>query len=235
MLRYFTFSSLYVAQGIPEGLTFAAIPAWMAVNGKTPAEIGSFIAVIGIPWSFKILVAPLMDRFSFLPMGKRRPWVIFGQLGLIISLFCMAFVNDPLNNLSTLMAAGFFVSFFGAFQDVATDGMAIDIVPVNEQARANGLMWGSKTIGTSLSLAGGTFIINTYGFNYAVLILAFTVMCIIMIPILFREKPGEKLLPWTEGSPSKSSVRMQLTSWKIIFKSLHGGHHNDAPCLQPIS
>ena len=111
LLRYFTFSSLYVSQGIPEGLTFFAIPAWMAVNGNTPAEIGGFIAIIGIPWSFKILVAPLMDRFSFLPMGKRRPWVIFGQLGLIISLFCMAFVNDPLNNLSTLMLAGFFVSY----------------------------------------------------------------------------------------------------------------------------
>ena len=220
LLRYFTFSSLYVSQGIPEGLTFFAIPAWMAVNGNTPAEIGGFIAIIGIPWSFKILVAPLMDRFSFLPMGKRRPWVIFGQLGLIISLLCMAFVNDPLNNLSTLMIAGFFVSFFGAFQDVATDGMAIDIVPVNEQARANGLMWGSKTIGTSLSLAGSTFVINTYGFKYAVLILAFTVMCIILVPIFFREKQGEKLLPWTKGATSKSSEKMQLKSWKIIFKSL---------------
>ncbi len=220
LLRYFTFSSLYVAQGIPEGLTFFAIPAWMAANGKSVAEVGSFIAVIGIPWSFKILVAPLMDRFSFLPMGKRRPWVIFGQLGLIISLFCMAFVNDPLSNLSTLMVAGFFVSFFGAFQDVATDGMAIDIVPIKEQARANGLMWGSKTIGISLSVAGSTFIINTYGFNYAAITLAITISCIILIPIFFREKTGEKILPWTKGVASESSKKMQLKSLKIIFKSL---------------
>jgi PAT family beta-lactamase induction signal transducer AmpG len=220
LLRYFTFSSLYVAQGIPEGLTFFAIPAWLAMNGKSAAEVGSFIAVIGIPWSFKILVAPLMDRFSFLPMGKRRPWVICGQLGLIISLFSMAFVPDPVNNLSTLMIAGFFVSFFGAFQDVATDGMAIDIVPIKEQARANGLMWGSKTIGISLSVAGSTFIINTYGFNYAAITLAFTITCIILFPIFFREKPGEKLLPWTKGTASESSVKMQLKSWKTIFKSL---------------
>ncbi len=220
LLRYFTFSSLYVAQGIPEGLTFFAIPAWMAANGKSAAEVGSFIAVIGIPWSFKILVAPMMDRFSFLPMGKRRPWVIFGQLGLIISLFCLALVNDPLSNLSNLMIAGFFVSFFGAFQDVATDGMAIDIVPLNEQARANGLMWGSKTIGISLSVAGSTFIINTYGFNYAALTLAFTISCIILIPLFFREKAGEKILPWTKGVASESSKKMQLKSLKIIFKSL---------------
>jgi len=220
VLRYFTFSSLYVAQGIPEGLTFFGIPAWMAVNGKSPAEIGSFIAVIGIPWSFKILVAPLIDRFTYLPMGRKRPWVLFGQLGLIISFFSTAFIEDPLNNLTSLMVAGFFISFFGAFQDVAVDGMAIDIIPINEQARANGLMWGSKTIGTSLSLVISTWVINNYGFYYAVISLSFVVMCIILIPLFFREYKGEKLLPWTSGSISKIASQTQLKSLKIIFKSL---------------
>ncbi|MEO6290242.1 MAG: hypothetical protein ABIO76_09990, partial [Ginsengibacter sp.] len=81
-LRYFNFISLYVAQGIPEGMAFFGIPAWMAMNGKTPGEIGSFVAMVGLPWSFKIIVAPMMDRFTYLPMGRRRPWVLFGQLGL---------------------------------------------------------------------------------------------------------------------------------------------------------
>ncbi len=91
-LRYFSFVALYVAQGIPEGMTYFGIPAWMAMNGKTPGEIGAFIGVIGIPWSFKIVVAPLMDRFSFLPMGRRRPWVIFGQLGLIVSFIALSMI-----------------------------------------------------------------------------------------------------------------------------------------------
>ena len=219
-LRYFTFSSLYAAQGIPEGMTFFAIPAWLAMNDKSPAEIGAFVAVIGIPWSFKILVAPLMDRFTYLPMGRKRPWVIIGQLGLIISLFSTAFINDPLSNLNMLMVAGFFISFFGAFQDVAVDGMAIDILPINQQARANGLMWGSKTIGTSLSLAISTWIINTQGFANAVVTLAITVMFIILIPICFRENIGEKIMPWTKGVVSKISLNKQMSSWRVIFKSL---------------
>src|SRR5687767_15220780 len=108
--RYFSFAILYVAQGIPEGMTYFGIPAWMAINGKTPGEIGAFIGVVGIPWSFKILVAPLMDRFSFLPMGRRRPWVLFGQLGLIVSFIALSLVRDPLNNLPIMMIAGFCVS-----------------------------------------------------------------------------------------------------------------------------
>jgi PAT family beta-lactamase induction signal transducer AmpG len=42
-LRYITFSALYFAQGIPQGLLWYAMPAWMAMNGKTPAEIGKWL------------------------------------------------------------------------------------------------------------------------------------------------------------------------------------------------
>lgn len=220
LLRYFTFSSLYGAQGIPEGLTFYAIPAWMAMHGKSPTEIGSFIGVIGIPWSLKILIAPLMDRYSFLSMGRKRPWVLLGQLGLIISLICVSFINDPLNNLSMLMLAGFFISFFGATQDVAVDGMAIDVVPIDEQARANGLMWGSKTVGISLSLVSSTWIINTHGLNYAALFLAFVITCIFVIPLLLRENIGEKITPWSKGEACEKSKKVQLHSLKMIFKNL---------------
>ena len=44
LLRYFSFAILYVAQGISEGMTLFAIPAWMAMNGKTAAEIGGYSA-----------------------------------------------------------------------------------------------------------------------------------------------------------------------------------------------
>lgn len=219
--RYFSFAILYVAQGIPEGMTYFGIPAWMAMNGKSPGEIGAFIGVIGIPWSFKILVAPLMDRFSFLPMGRRRPWVLFGQVGLIMSFIAMALVPDPLKNMSALMIAGFWVSFFGAFQDVATDGMAIDIVPVREQARANGLMWGAKTVGISLSLVAGTYILNKYSFQAAILTLSVMVCLIMLVPLLLRERPGEKLLPWTQGQTTPEVAKIQLNSFAQIFKSLY--------------
>lgn len=218
--RYLSFSILYVAQGIPEGMTFFGIPAWMAMNGKSAADIGAFLAIVGIPWSLKILIAPLMDRFTFLAMGRRRPWVLVGQLGLIFSFIAMAFVPDPLNNMKLLMAAGFMISFFGAFQDVAVDGMAIDIVPIDQQARANGLMWGAKTIGISASLAAGNWIINSYGFQYAVLCLSVAICIIIFIPLFLRERPGEKILPWSGGSASAINLSMQLESWGQIFKSL---------------
>ncbi|HWS59646.1 MAG TPA: MFS transporter [Flavobacterium sp.] len=220
ILRYFSFSSLYGAQGIPEGLTYFAIPAWLATQGKTALEIGSYIGIIGIPWSFKILIAPIIDRYTFIAMGRKRPWVILGQVGLVFSLLLASFIPDPLNNLYLLMGVGFCISLFGTIQDVAVDGMAIDIVPVNEQARANGLMWGSKIIGRSLSLVVSTWIINSYGFHYAAIFLAVTVAFIALIPIFIKENSGEKLLPWTIGEASAISKAIQIQNIKLIFKNL---------------
>jgi MFS transporter, PAT family, beta-lactamase induction signal transducer AmpG len=220
ILRYFSFAILYVGQGIPEGMTLFGIPAWMAMNGKTPSEIGAYGAIIFIPFSFKILIAPLIERFTFLPMGRRRPWIIFGQLGIAASFMIMSLVPDPLNNLTLLTVVGFCVSIFITFQDIATDALVIDIVPVNQQSRANGFMWGSKIIGTASSLAIGTWLLNHYGFFVAVLSLSLTLGSIMMVPLLFRERPGEKLLPWTSGAISPDAAAIQLHSWTKIFKSL---------------
>ena len=220
-LRYFNFVALYFAQGLPEGMLFFGIPAWMAMNGKSPGEIASFAVVCGLPWSFKFIVAPLMDRYSYLPMGRKRPWVILGQLGLISSSIAMAFVPDPLNNLNLLMASGFIISFFGSFQDVATDGMAVDILPVDQQARANGLMWGSKIIGTSVSLALGSWLLSKYNFSTAILSLSAMIAVIMLVPIFLRERQGEKILPWTAGVASPAAEKLQIGSWKTIFKTLY--------------
>jgi PAT family beta-lactamase induction signal transducer AmpG len=162
-----------------------------------------------------------MDRYSYLPMVRKRPWVIFGQLGLMTSCIAMAFVPDPLNNLNQFMFAGFVVSFFGAFQDVATDGMAVDIVPTDEQARANGLMWGSKIIGVSTSLALGSWILNEYNYTTAILMLSVMIGFIVIVPICLRERECEKILPWTSGTASTETKKTQLTSWSTIFKSLY--------------
>ncbi|HQW46403.1 MAG TPA: MFS transporter [Chitinophagaceae bacterium] len=220
LLRYCHFIALYFAQGIPEGMLAFGIPAWMAINGKTPGQIASFAIAVGLPWSFKFIVAPLMDRYTYLPMGRKRPWVIVGQLGLILSCIYLAYVPDPLNNLNQMMLAGFLVSFFGAFQDVATDGMAVDIIPLNQQARANGFMWGSKTIGMSVSLALGSWLISKYNYTSAILALAAIIGLIMLMPLFTTERENEKLAPWTIGKASNETKTLQLDNWLTIFKSL---------------
>lgn len=220
-LRYFNFIALYFAQGMPEGMLTFGIPAWMAMNGKSPGEIASFVIVAVLPWSIKFIVAPLMDRYTYLPMGRKRPWILVGQAGLVLSCIHLAYVPDPLNNLNHLMIAAFIVAFFGSFQDVATDGMAVDIIPAEQQATANGYMWGSKICGISISLAVGSWLLSEFSFTVAILMLAIVIGIIMLVPIFLRERQGEKIAPWTKGKASPESKKLQLSNWKMIFRSLY--------------
>ncbi|MCP4333232.1 MAG: AmpG family muropeptide MFS transporter [Gammaproteobacteria bacterium] len=58
--------------------------------------------MITLPWAFKLVTGPLMDRFEFLPMGRRRPWVISVQLGLSLSLLALMLVNNPAEQIGLL-------------------------------------------------------------------------------------------------------------------------------------
>jgi PAT family beta-lactamase induction signal transducer AmpG len=55
---------MYFAQGIPYGLLRFAIPAWLASQGVSAADIASYLAVVILPWVFKLFTGPLMARFS---------------------------------------------------------------------------------------------------------------------------------------------------------------------------
>ncbi len=219
ILRYFTFIALYFSQGIPEGITLFAIPAWMAMNGKSIAEIAGYSAVIMIPFSLKILLAPIMERYTYLPMGRRKPWLLFGQSGILCSLIALSYVPNPLDNIFLITAVAVCVHIFVMFQDIATDSLVIDIVPIEQQGKANSLMWGSKTIGTSISLLIGTWLINQYDFSIAVLAMSFSIFIIMFVPLFLKERPGEKMLPWTAGKTSPHAALLTVDSWGKLFKS----------------
>ena len=219
-LRYFNFAALYFAEGLAQGMLFVGIPAWMAMQGKSPSEIGKFAVACSVPWTFKFIVAPLMDRYTYLPMGRKRPWVLLGHLGLMLSIIAFALVPDPLNNLNLFFGAAFLVSSFGAIQDAAGDAMAVDVVPADQQARANGYMQGSRMIGSSLSLVLCSWILNKYSFEASMLTLFLLVAIITIVPIVLREHKGEKILPFTPGKASETSQKMQISNWPVIFKAL---------------
>lgn len=219
-LRYFSFAALYLAQGIPQGLFLFAIPAWLAAQGVGAATVGSFVGLVMLPWTFKLVVGPLMDRYGYLPMGRRRPWLLGAQVLLLLSMLSLTLLTDPLRQLPLLMALGFVISCFGAVQDVATDGLAVDITPAPQQARANALMWGSKTVGMSATLAVGTWAINTHGFPVAMLGISTVLGLVMVVPSLLRERPGEKLLPWSGGTADPAVVQTRPETWGDILLTL---------------
>jgi MFS transporter, PAT family, beta-lactamase induction signal transducer AmpG len=215
-LRFFAFTVLYVAQGFPFGLVTVALPAYLAEKGVSGGQIGAFIGVAMLPWSFKLLAGPMMDRFSFLAMGRRRPWVILAQMGLVLTGVAFAFFPQALENLAVLTALCFVLNVFGASQDVAVDGMAIDVLPQEEHGRANAFMAFGQVAGISGSSAIAGFTLLKFGMPGVAMMLVVGFGLILALAIAVRERPGEKTLPWSQGQATQRSLQLRATNWKDI-------------------
>jgi PAT family beta-lactamase induction signal transducer AmpG len=219
-LRYATGASMYFAQGIPYGLMNIAVPAWLASQGVGAGEIASFLAVVILPWAFKLLSGPLMDRYQFLPMGRRRPWVLGAQLGMTVSFFALILIGDPAQQVGLMMTVGFLINVFAATQDVAVDGMAIDVTPVNEQGRLNGFMVFGKAIGWGLTSAITGTMLVTVGLGVTAVACALIQAVVLLGFMLTMERRGERRLPWSPGEAM--SERRGDNSFTSLARGLKG-------------
>src|SRR5512132_1939606 len=77
------------ASGLPLALTGQAMQAWLTVDGVDIATIG-FLSLVGLPYTFKFLWAPLMDRFELPWLGRRRGWLVLTQLLMAGALLLLA-------------------------------------------------------------------------------------------------------------------------------------------------
>ena len=219
-LRFFSFTILYFAQGFPFGLVNTALPAYLAEIGESPAAIAGFIAFANLPWSFKLLAGPIMDRWTFLAMGRRRPWVIFAQSCMVLTGLAFAFFPSGLESVVLLSTLCFTLNVFAASQDVAVDGMAIDVLPAEEHGRANAFMAFGQVGGISVSTAVAAFAVINFGMAGIAALLCVAFGIILSVAIAVRERPGEKTLPWTPGEATQRSLALKPDGWKVIAVDL---------------
>ncbi len=99
-----------------------------------------------LPWTFKIFWGPIIDSFTYRVMGRRRPWILFAQSGMALTLIAMLWMGDLSANIGLLGWMFFFHNCFASLQDVSCDALAVDILLPEEQGKVNGAMWGSKVI-----------------------------------------------------------------------------------------
>ncbi len=205
-----TLCGLYVAQGIPWGFVTVTFAAWLAQpqHNLTAKELGPILAVATLPWSFKFLWGPLMDRFTIRRFGRRRPWIIFAQSMAILVLGSMLLIDDLPSLVWTEAPAGntFFpavyafipgplaamillANVFVSLQDVAVDALAVDLLAEEERGTANGLMYGSSYLGTAIGGAGLGYLVDNYGIRAGLCGQALLLSLIMLLPLLIRERP----------------------------------------------
>jgi MFS transporter, PAT family, beta-lactamase induction signal transducer AmpG len=204
-LRLFTFCALYVAQGIPWGFMAYTLPAYVAARGHDISAVGGIAAMTTLPYTLKLVWAPLIDAFPSRRFERRRPWIVFAQAMMVITVAVMIAVPDLTADVTLLAWMIFIHTVFNAMQDVGVDALAVDLLDENERGRTNGAMYASKYLGGMLGGWGMAHLIGWFDLRLALLAQVSVLFAIMLLPILFREHPGEP--------PQRPNVIVRLRGW----------------------
>jgi PAT family beta-lactamase induction signal transducer AmpG len=128
---------LAFSSSLPLGLVWIAIPAWMARLGVDIRIIGLF-GLAQLPWSFKFLWSPVMDRFAPPLLGRRRGWILLSQLALIVLGFGLAREATAPVAVGMIGALALLTALASATQDIAIDAYAVEVLDRDEHGAAVG-------------------------------------------------------------------------------------------------
>ncbi|TXH96083.1 MAG: MFS transporter [Pseudomonas sp.] len=187
-------ASLYCAQGLPSGLVAHSLPVLLRQHGVDIALIG-LLKLLALPWLLKALWAPWVDRLGSRRLGHHRGWILPLQGAVILCLAALALISPQAlfgEAFWLLLGTLLLINLVAATQDVATDGLAVRLLPERWRGLGNSLQVGGYKVGMLASGSGLLLVIGGLGWNLTIALLA-AALLLLTLPIwLFAEK---RLLP----------------------------------------
>ncbi len=175
---------LYLSQGLPFGFQVTALPVYLRESSISLAIIG-YSTALALPWLFKALWAPLVDSFWNRRIGKRKSWIIPLQVMMIISMFC-AFYTCRMG-LLPLIANIFIMNFLAATQDIAVDGLAVDLLKEEELGFGNTAQVAGYKLGMIISGGVLVWLSSITGWSYLFPVMGAIAAIPLFLLIFFRE------------------------------------------------
>ena len=217
-LRLATVFIFYIFEGVPMGMFYLAIPAWLANEGASALEIAAVVSAFSLPWSLKLVNGFFMDRYTYLPMGRRRIWIIGSQSLMALGLLACAIIAPGAQDIALLSFLAFVISAATTFQDVSIDSLVVDIMDEKDQAKAGGIMFGAQILGMSGATAASGYLLDYYGAQAAFLAAAAFLLLGVLFAAVIRERPGEKRFPWTNGQAHPRNIEIKIDAWLPLLK-----------------
>jgi len=166
------------SSGLPLALTFGTLSVWLAEVGVSKTTIGLF-ALMGTPYIFKFVWAPLVDRmpvpYLTRRLGRRRGWAILTQLALMVTIAAMG-ATDPRTHAGLTALFAFAVAFWSASQDIVIDAYRVEILEERQYGAGAATIVLGYRIGMLVSGAGALYLATYVGW-----FAAYGVMTVFMI------------------------------------------------------
>jgi Acetyl-coenzyme A transporter 1 len=246
---YILLFSLYWAQGLPVGFMTHALPVILRAQGVSLAHIGGF-GLLMLPWSIKVFWAAYVDRLALSSrLGHYRSWIIPTQLSSVLILMVLSFFPiqalDQPGYLLVFFVLLFLMNLTGATQDIATDGLAVNLLKTDQQH------WGNtfQVIGSRLGfiVGGGAVLwcLDWLHWQTTFLALASLVFLNTLPVLLYREPTHANSTTRTQTSsvPLLQAIKTylnyfqsspELKAWLLVLISFKVADGLSGPLLKPL-
>lgn len=205
-LKLTVLASLYLAQGLPYGFFTQALPVILREQGASLKAI-SATGLLYLPWLLKFLIAPYVDRSA-----SRKGWIVPLQVTATLLAALMAAIVPASDGLKLVLVGVLFFNLLAAIQDVATDGLAVQMLDSRQRGWGNGIQVGAYRIGMIL---GGGWLLAVFAqsgwtgsFSGMALLLGLAAL-----PILALREPVKTT---TTGSGSATRWRGRISSPGVL-------------------
>ena len=152
------------SSGLPLALSGSTLLVWVSENGVSLGTIGLF-TLVGTPYTLKFLWAPLVDGLHIplltRALGRRRGWLVFTQLLLMLAILGLA-LTDPAKSPFYVALGALLVATASATQDIVVDAFRVESLPENEQAAGMASYVAAYRVGMVASTAGALFLVTGF-------------------------------------------------------------------------
>jgi PAT family beta-lactamase induction signal transducer AmpG len=153
-------------------------------------------SLLAVPWALKFVWAPVVDRYSLPGVGRRKSWIVPLQLAAV-ALLALLGSSPEMDSMVVLMGAVLLLNLVAATQDIATDGLAVDLLAPPERGLANGIQVAGYRVG--MIVGGGLLLIlhDRLGSGGTFLSMA-AITGLATLPILVAREPSSISPTWRE-------------------------------------
>jgi len=194
--RLFVVFLLGFSSGLPLALLGGTLQAWFSASGASVMTTG-MLSLIGLPYIYRFIWSPILDRFSLFSLGKRRSWILSMQVFLLLGFNALAWLS-PLVSPGLMALIGVLLAFFSATQDIAIDAHRTEyLLPEEHGLGASFAVCGSQA---ALLLSGGLALIMAHHLGWAATyrMMGFF-MLLGMVTVLWSPEPSRGQLEQTSG------------------------------------
>ena len=209
--------------GLPLLLTIGVLQAWMKEKGVDLTWIG-MITLVQLPYTWKFIWAPILDRYTLPFLGRRRGWLLVAQLLLVIAIVALGY-SDPVEHVTMMIVAAVLVAFFSATQDIVIDAYRREDLPDEELGLGSSMYIYGYRLGMLLASGGGLIMADHMPFSSVYMIMAACMLPGILTTLLTPEPEAAAGTPQTMKeaviNPLVEYFSRNNAIWILIFILLY--------------